>query len=215
MGFWGHSQGANHGAVATPYADWSGVVFSGQGASLKDSMTSKTSPVNIAGVVPLVLQDVNSEGKLPYGRHHPVMELFQLFIDGGDPVAYNRILALDPQNGTEAKHMFMLFGHDDTFTPTETQVAYASGTGLAMAAHHNSVGTVEVIAGLDEGDELPLPVSGNRTVNTKTVSVVLRQYGPADGDDGHFVAFDVAEGNADALRFMAGVLSGVVPQVGQ
>ncbi len=215
IAFWGHSQGATHGAIATPYADWAGVVFSGQGGSLKDSLTTKSSPVNIAGMIPFVLQDVSSQGKLPHGRHHPVMELLQLYIDGGDPVAYNNILALEPLAPLEATHMFQLYGLDDTFTTSQTQSAYAGGTGAAMAAHHASVVTVEDVAGLGEDDELPLPVSGNRTINGKVVSIVLRQYAPASGADGHFVAFTVPAANGDALRFLAGALSGVTPQVGQ
>ena len=80
VGFWGHSQGATHGAVATPYGDWLGVVFSGQGASLKDSMVTKTSPVNIAGVIGLVLQDLNSNGVLAHGARHPVLNLIQQYL---------------------------------------------------------------------------------------------------------------------------------------
>lgn len=213
--FWGHSQGATHGAIATPYANWAGVVFSGQGGSLKDALVNKTSPVNIAGVIPFVLGDFDAEGKLPHGRHHPVMELLQLYIDGGDPVAYNRILALDPVGALEAKHVFQLYGQGDTFTPSAVQKAYAGGVGVALAAHHGSVSSVDTVAGLDDADELPLPASGNRDIGAKTVSVLLRQYAPASGDDGHFVAFDIAEANQDALRFLAGALSGVTPQVGQ
>lgn len=214
VAFWGHSQGATHGGIAAPYADWRGVVFSGMGASLRDSLVTKTSPKNIAGTMPIVLQDVTSTGTLPHGAMHPVLNLLQLYIDGGDPVAYNRLLALEPVGSLEAKHMFQLYGHDDTFTPSKTQAAYAADTGISFAARHSSVAMAEDVGSLEQADELPLPVSGNRTINSKTVSVVLRQYAPSSGDDGHFVAFDIAEANGDALRFLAGALSGVVPQVG-
>ena len=214
VAFWGHSQGGTHGGVATPYADWAGVVFTGHGGSLKDSLVSKTSPVNIAGVIPFVLQDFNEDGTLPHGKSHPVLELLQMYIDGGDPVAYNDVLALTPPPSIEAKHVFQLYGHDDTFSPVQTQRAYAGGLGIALVEHHGSVSVIDEIAGLDVSDELPLPASGNRVVNAKTVSVLLRQYAPSGSDDGHFVAFDIAEANDDALRFLAGSLSGVVPQVG-
>jgi hypothetical protein len=210
VGFWGHSQGATHGAVATPYGDWLGVVFSGQGASLKDSLVNKTSPVNIAGVIGLILQDLNSEGRLSHGNRHPVVNLIQQYIDGGDPIAYARLLALQPPNSLESRHVFQLYGLDDTYTPGIVQEIYALGAGLDVVAHDGSVMVPDQIGGRNE---VPAPATGNLTVNNKVTSAFLRQY--ASSNDGHFVAFDVPNATADALRFLAGALQGTAPQVGQ
>jgi hypothetical protein len=209
VGFWGHSQGATHGAVATPYGDWLGVVFSGQGASLKDSLVTKTSPVNIAGVIGLVLQDLNSNGVLAHGARHPVLNLIQQYIDGGDPVAYGRLLAVEPPNGLEARHVFQLYGLDDTYTPGIVQEIYAISAGLDVVANSAVLAPDKI----GNRTEVTAPATGNLTVNNKTTSAFLRQY--ASNNDGHFVAFDVAEAQADALRFLAGSLRSVAPQVGQ
>ena len=52
-------------------------------------------------------------------------------------------------------------------------------------------------------------------MSRKVVTAVVRQYAPAAGNDGHFVAFDLPSARADVERFLAGALSGVgQPQVG-
>src|SRR5258706_11643843 len=56
LAFWGHSQGATEGAIAMPYvAGVDGVLLSGEGASLVDSLLTKKNPVDIADVIPFAL----------------------------------------------------------------------------------------------------------------------------------------------------------------
>ncbi|RLB45656.1 MAG: hypothetical protein DRI90_28220, partial [Deltaproteobacteria bacterium] len=210
VGYWGHSLGATLGALATPYGDWNGVIFTGQGAALRDSLVTKTSPVNIAGLIGFVLSDFASDGSLRHGARHPVLNLMQHFIDGGDPIAYGRLLVLTPPGTLEARHVFQLYGLYDTYTPSRVQANYALAAGLGLVDHHSSAMPGEEIGNLTP---LSTPASGNQVVDTKTVSAFVRQYGPMDAD-GHFVAFDVGAARADALRFLAGVLTGVTPQVG-
>jgi hypothetical protein len=210
VAFWGHSQGATLGAIATPYADWMGVVFSGQGASLKDSLVTKTSPVNIAGIMPIALQDIDGEGELPYDQRHPVLNLLQQHIDGGDPLAYGRLLAAAPPSGMAARHVLQLYGLNDTYTPGRVQQIYALVSLLGLAAHDSSVLVPDAIGNLSE---FAVPASGNLTINTKVVSAFVRQY--ESNNDGHFVVFDVPSAQGDALRFLAGSLRGVAPIVGQ
>jgi hypothetical protein len=212
VAFWGHSQGATEGALATPYGDWAGVVFSGQGASLKDALVTKTSPVNIAQLVPLVLQDWDSNFELPGGSRHPVLIPIQQHIDGGDPVAYARLLAFEPPAPLSARHVFQPYGQDDTFTPAGVQRTYLYGARLELVGADASVSVPEDFPGKVA---TATPASGNLDINGTTVSAFTRQYAPSNGDDGHFVAFDVPGARADVLRFLAGSLSGVVPQVGQ
>ncbi len=210
VGYWGHSLGATLGALATPYGDWNGVIFTGQGAALRDSLVTKTSPVNIAGLIGFVLSDFASDGSLHHGARHPVLNLMQHFIDGGDPIAYGRLLVLTPPGTLEARHVFQLYGLYDTYTPSRVQANYALAAGLGLVDHHSSAMPGEEIGNLTP---LSTPASGNQVVDSKTVSALVRQYGPMDAD-GHFVAFDVGAARADALRFLAGVLTGVTPQVG-
>ena len=210
VAFWGHSQGAMAGTIAAAYGDWAGVVLSGASASLKDALVSKTSPLNIAALVPFVLGDADSEGKLVHGNRHPATNLMQHFIDGGDPVAYARLVSHRPPIGVASRHLFQPYGLDDTYTPSAVQKTHLLGAYLGLAEHDGSVITAEDL-GLTL---LPVPVSGNLTVDAKVVTAVGREYAPAAGSDGHFVVFDVPSARADALRFVAGALGGVVPQVG-
>jgi hypothetical protein len=213
VAYWGHSQGATEGALATPYGDWAGVLFSGQGASLKDSLVTKTSPVNIAGVVPFVLQDFGGDGKLRDGNRHPVLNLLQHYIDGADPIAYAAILTTNPPTNVTPHNVFQPYGLNDTYTPSEVQANYAIAAGLDLILADSSVGTAEDIGG--KTSTVP-PANGNVMVDmTTSVSAYVREYQQSGSEDGHFVAFDVPAGRADAERFLAGSLSGVVPQVGQ
>jgi hypothetical protein len=215
IAFWGHSQGATLGAIAVPYGDWAGVLFSGQGAALRESMVVKTSPVNIAGIVPWVLSDPRHDGTLQDGPLHPVLSWLQTYIDPADPVAYSRLAVSEPPAGpTAARHMFQPFGHDDTFTPSTVQATYAAGAGLELAAHDPSV-TTPVDIGWPPLTPIATPISGNRDLSGTIVTAVVRQYAPASGDDGHFVVYDVANARADSERFLAGVLGGNMPIVGQ
>lgn len=209
IAFWGHSQGATAGGLALPYGDWSGAVLSGQGGSLRDALVSKTSPVNIAAVVPFVLSDFTGDGKLPGGARHPVVNLLQHYIDGGDPVAYARLAVTSPPPNQTAKHVFQPYGQEDTFTPAAVQQVYLIGAGLGTVAPDGSVTSPDEITGVL--DPIPTPASGNK--QDGEVSALYRQY-KSDGGDGHFVAFDVDNGRSDTERFLAGILSGVVPQVG-
>jgi len=212
IAYWGHSQGATVGAVATPYGSYRGVVMSGQGASLKDALISKSSPVNIAAVVPLVLSDFTSEGKLPHGNRHVVLNLMQQYIDGADPIAYARLIAVNPPQNVAAHHLMQAYGLSDTFTPAVVQATFALAAGVGLAAHDSSVSSPDEI-----GKLMPTatPATGNLKVDDKAVTAFVRQYAPSGSADGHFVAFDVPNARADVERFLAGALSGVTPQVGQ
>ena len=211
VGYWGHSLGALTGAIATPYGDWMGVLFTGQGALLRDSLVTKTSPVNIAGLIGFILEDFGNDGSLHHGARHPVLNLMQHYIDGGDPIAYGRLLAVAPPTSLEARHIFQLYGLSDTFTPSRVQANYVLAAGLDLVDHDSSAMAPEDIGNLTP---VATPASGNLVIAQKTVSAFVREYGPMSAD-GHFVAFDVGSARADALRFLAGVLSGVTPQVGQ
>lgn len=214
VGFWGHSQGATLGGIALPYGAWAGGLMSGQGASLRHALVSKESPVNIAAVVPWVLGDPRNDGTLVDGANHPVLSLLQTWIDPADPVAYARLAVSEPPSGLTPRHLFQPFGLADTYTPDDVQATYAAGAGLELAAHDASV-TTPVDIGWPALQPMATPISGNRVVDGTTVTAAVRQYAPASGDDGHFVVYDVANARTDAERFLAGVLGGTVPQVGQ
>jgi hypothetical protein len=211
VAYWGHSQGATEGAAALPYGTYGGAALSGEGASLIDRLLTETSPGNIAAVLPFVLADASADGKLHGGAYNPVLSIMQTHIDGADPVAYARLAAKSPPTGIAAHHVFQPYGQADTYSPPATETTFALAAALGLVAHDPSVSMPDDIGGLTE---IPTPAAGNATVNGKIVTMVLRQYAPAAGKDGHLVAFDLPTARADVERFLAGVLTGAVPEVG-
>ena len=85
VAFWGHSQGATEGGLAMPYTTGVlGAVLSGEGASVIDGLLGKKNPVDIADVLPVILEEDPSK----MGPYHPVLALLQNDLDGVDPIAH-------------------------------------------------------------------------------------------------------------------------------
>lgn len=194
VAFWGHSQGATEGSIIMPYlqnTDVAGVVYSGVGGSLIDSLLSKKRPVNLAAVAPAVL----SESPAAITVMHPALAMFQNAVDPVDPVDH---AAAAIGAGPQAKHVFVPYGLNDTYSPPATQHAYVVAAGLGHAAPPAGVTP-------DDLGRSPtaVPVKGNAPGN---ITAVVRQYAP-NGYDGHFVVFRNDDAKGDADRFLADVLT--------
>ncbi|MBK7582841.1 MAG: hypothetical protein IPI67_21935 [Myxococcales bacterium] len=212
--FYGHSQGSTAGSLALPYTDvYKGSVLSGNGASLIHALLAKKQPVNIAGALPFVLADMDSSGKLNGGDMHPVLTLLQIWIDPADPLNHARAIGTQPETGSLPKHVFQTYGTGDNYSPGTTMAAFALAGGFDLGTHDASATKPEPIG--DPGlAEKALPLAGNKTVAGAKVTLVVREYGPPSGKDGHFVALDVANATSDITRFLGMVAEGAVPQVG-
>jgi hypothetical protein len=206
MAFWGHSQGSTEGAIAMPRVkDVLGVVLSGEGGSLVDSMTTKTNPVNIKDVLPLALEDSAVE------IYHPVLALFQGAVDPADPVNHAALLAAAPLTAIGPKHVFQPYGLGDTYATPITQQTYAIAAQLGVAAAPSSVATPDSIGGA-----APVPVPAKANINNGSpITAFLREYQPAaQAYDGHFVAFKDPDAQIDVATFLADVVTKKVPGVG-
>jgi hypothetical protein len=219
--FFGHSQGSTHGSLALPYSSvFSGAVLSGNGASIKDALLTKTSPVDIAAIVPFALGDPQLSGdppaiRLAGGQDHPGLTLLGQWIDPADPLHFARVAGREPVSGQSPKHVFQPYGIDDSYSPSRTMRVYAIAGGFDEAEADSSASAPDDLGINFRSDPLPTPVAGNVSVDTDEVTLVLRQYGPPSGQDGHFVVFDVADANADVARFLGMTARGDVPQVGE
>jgi hypothetical protein len=217
--FFGHSQGSTHGSLALPYSSiFSGAVLSGNGASIKDALLTKTSPVDIAAVLPFALGDpqITADGmQLAGGQDHPGLTLLSQWIDPADPLHFASVAGRNPAAGQTPKHVFQTYGIGDSYSPPRTMVVYAVAGHLSQAEPDPSASTPDELTDYFGADPVPVPVFGNVTVDTQDVTLVLRQYGPPTGRDGHFVVFDVPAANQDAVRFLGMSALGQVPQVGE
>jgi hypothetical protein len=215
--FWGHSQGATEGGLALPYASGvAGAVLSGQGASLIDSLLNKTSPVDIAAVLPLALLDPapGKPGAAPEligGATHPVLSLLQTFIDPADPLNHAALLVDRPLSPASALHVFQPYGQGDTFAPPATEATFAIAAGLGQVSPDASVTQADELGGTAP---FPASISGNKAVGDRVLTAAVRQYGPGAGYDGHFVAFKHDTARADVARFLGQLAQGKTPQVG-
>lgn len=210
--YFGHSQGSMHGSLGLPYTNaYRAAVLSGNGASLAHALLTKTSPDNVAQAVPFVLGgDFDGSGKLFGGEDHPVLTLLDQWIGPADPLNFARGTARRLEPGILPKSVFQTYGLKDTYSPPLTLQMYALAAGLPLAAHDSSVATPDAF-GLAEQ---PVPLSGNFAAGGRTVTLAVREYQNAAGKDGHFVVFDVASANADAVRFLSMAAAGNVPQIG-
>jgi hypothetical protein len=213
--FFAHSQGATEGSLALPFVDiYRAAVLSGNGASLMHGLLEKTSPVNVAAALPLLLGDISRDGQLPGGDAHPALTVVQHWFDSCDPLNFAWLLGAEPLEDHLPKHIFQTYGQNDTYSPNSTLTTFAIAAGMVEAAADRSASDPDDIGGLSE-DRQPVPVAGNVTVDSDPFTLVVRQYAPAEDRDGHFVVFDVSRANADAVRFLAMAAAGEVPQVGE
>jgi hypothetical protein len=224
--FWGHSQGATEGGIAMPYSPQvSAVVFSGQGASLIDSLLNKTKPVDIAAAIPFALRDADPTAPtvLRGGEFHPILSVLQSYIDPADPLNHARFLALSPPVGMAGHHVFQPYGVDDSYSPPKTEATFARAAGLSLVgpAYTNRY---ELTPGecKDNGDGTCAPVtlpmvSGNVPGASAeiTLTAAVREYQSDGSYDGHFVATRNATASADVVRFLSEAALGKVPTVGQ
>jgi hypothetical protein len=207
VAFWGHSQGATEGGIALPYATGvKGAVLSGEGASLINALLSKKNPVDIASVVPVVLEDPGN-----VSINHPVLSLFQNDLDLVDPLNHASLLVASPLAAANQKHVFQPYGQGDTFAPPSTEQVFALAAQLGHATPPSGV-TDDAFG---SGTPLTVPAGGNQSIKGVPITAIVRQYASDGSYDGHFVSFKNMQAKADVDHFLADAVSGKTPQVGR
>lgn len=229
--FMGHSQGAQAGVVFLPYEpDVRAAVISGGGANLLRALLAKTEPkVTLPDgdaypprdLLQLAFQERPDR---PLTSAHPLLLLFNTFVNRADGDVYSPLLISRPNEGVGAKHLLMYIGHVDSYTPIRSAGSLAVGAGVqlgdrtlfpgpcsaeqysddeAAACTYTTTGFLPVIS---------LPATGNRG-GGKITAVALMQ--EQDGEqDGHFVAFTPTE-RARLIAFLDSARGGAVPTVPQ
>lgn len=203
--FFGHSQGSNVGALFAPYEDDVDVaVFSGAGAHLVSSLLHKTTPVDATLGMALILQEPWSD-LTEIGPDHPILNLFQAYFEPSDAINYSRLLARDPVDG--GTHFLQTYGLGDTYSPPETLAAFARSSWAATL-------TPVLEATGSPSADVTAPVSANmHRQGIGDFTAVVTQHTPADGNDGHFVAYDDETANRRVLQFFATAAESGIPTV--
>lgn len=215
--FFGHSQGSTEGSLMLPFGDdYKAAVLSGNGASLRDALRTKTKPQNIAAGLPLVFQDpVMTDPQLGASvtAYHPVLSLLQHWIDPADPLNFAAVIGA-PLQGHIGKHVFQTFGIEDSYSPDITMATFALAAGLTQVEPHASANPVYIgDFPANMANELIVEPVGHQAAGSG-VTLGLRQYGAPDSD-GHFVIFDVPAANDDMVLFLTGAAGETPPVIGQ
>lgn len=201
--YWGHSQGATEGAIFLA-SDTSvkGAVLSGQGATLMDSLTTKTAPVNIKDAMWIALSE---SGPKTVDANHPVLGLLQWWAEPSDPLIYARSTVVVPGATTPTllRNVLQPMGKGDTFSPEWVQENFAIAAGLAFVGPKVFGGFTGELAS----------AQGNVSAGSMKATAAFRQYAPPSGRDGHFVAFDDAQARIDVARFLLRSSRGETPKL--
>jgi hypothetical protein len=206
--YFGHSQGGLNGPLFLAVDDASrGGVLSGSGSVIMITLLEKTEPApSIAELVPtLFLSLVTPEERAELDIFHPAMMLAQSLVDAIDPINYARMAVLEPRDGFMAKSMLLTEGIrpdglGDSFTPPKGTEAQAIAMGLPpqeplqLPYPQLAWGAPAPIAVPPEG------LVGNLADGMATGA--LAQWPFLDGNDGHFVVFDVPEARAQVAGFL-------------
>jgi hypothetical protein len=201
--FMGHSQG---GLVGPPFLavepKVKAAVLSGAGGDLILSLLLKTEPVDIPGLVAVLLDEDTLDA------FHPVLNLFQTFIEPADPVNYAARLFRDPDLEIPPKHVYFSQGWVDSYCPPRVTEA------LGVAADAALVGPLlepqEAFALAGQVEPAARPVGGNRLGGALTA--VFLQYEAVDGD-GHFVVFRNPQANRDFRVFLGTAIRDGIPSI--
>jgi dienelactone hydrolase len=170
---YGHSQGGNAAALATPYEPLFGAaVMSGTGGTLTFSLLSKKKPVDVAAGIPLLLGDPKVD------EFHPILNVLQMYFDRSDGVNFGRRLFREPAVGMKAHSVLHIYGTGDTYAPVETQRTYALSAAFPVLSPIIDDYKLVPVAG---------PVKGNVTSGAAMVTAVQAQFTPGSYD-GHFVS---------------------------
>ena len=173
--FFGHSQGSITGPPAVVFEpDIAGVVYSGAGGVLIESLLNKTKPVDIASALKYVL------GEISVGYSHPVLNLLQLYFEPSDTINYGEQLFRAPVSGMPRRHVLMSYGLNDSYTPNVTGEAFMRALGVPIVK--------PVLDPPNSGIQtIDAPVNRNWASEVTVGAVQLATDGSYDG---HFVIFD-------------------------
>ncbi len=201
----GHSQGGTTGPLFLAHEPKIGaIVLSGAGGSLVQSLLKKTNPVNIPAALKIVLAELES-----VGDDHPVIHLIQTWFDAADTMHYAPMITKEPPKETPGRHLLMLYGQGDTYTPPATSRILADRLGLEVVAPALDTGKGQAYDGITV---IPAPVALNKIVSENPVTIAMTHYAPTDYD-GHFVLYRNDAAKAHVGAFLTGFFKDGKPEI--
>ena len=99
------------------------IVLSGAGGDLRLSLRNKRNPVDIASLIPVVLQD--SDGG-------PALDMLKAYFERSDAVNYGGLMLYNLPTGVMLRPLVQTYGLGDTYSPNATMQALAGSIGLPV-----------------------------------------------------------------------------------
>jgi hypothetical protein len=128
---------------------------------------------------------------------HPGLQVMQHWLDARDPVNFG-LLFRRPPEGVNLKHLFMVYGANDSQAPPVTQNALATSLRIPLVGS-----TIEPLTAV------PTPETPSVSANIGgRVTHGLKQYGGDGAGDGHRALFDNPAAIADVDAFLGALLGG-------
>lgn len=223
--FMGHSQGGQAGVLfLAREPSVRAAVLAGAGGNLIQALLTKSKPtVDLGGasfpphtLLQLAFQERPDR---PLGPTHPVLNIFNTFVNRSDADAHSMLLRRAPLDGVPAKHLLLYIGHVDSYTPLRTAVSLAIGAGLEVADPlftppcDRYSGDERTVCGYVSAEflrEVELPASANVGGETG-VALMLAA---SAGKDGHHVAFTATE-RQRIVEYFSSARDGAIPVVGE
>jgi predicted esterase len=226
--FMGHSQGSLTGPLFLAYEkDVKAAVLSAAGGGAALTLLQKTKPVDLTGLIELMIGESLDE-------FHLVLTLLQQMLEPADPNNYARLITRVPPAGLSPKHVFLSEGFVDHYTPPPTTEALAVAFGIPQL--YPLPPETEVLGlqllGLTQGS---LPTAGNVTAAGQSITAGLLQYKAmslnktcaTDADcgssnycasgscfhDGHYVIRDQASARRHYTSFLATAARDGIPTI--
>ena len=181
-----HSQGATAALIFAPYEpDVLGVVVSGAGGLLMESLLHKRDPIDLGAALSVGLADPN------LNLEHPLLNLMQQYGEPADPINHALALTGFPAPGFVARDVLQVYGVGDTYTPDAAQANLARAMRLVQVT--GAAAPIDQITAVSE------PVRANLA---NGATGVVRVHEPAPGHNGHFVAMEDEAAAAQIAQFL-------------
>lgn len=198
-GFLGHSQG---GLIGTLYAamepNLKSAVFSGTAGVLAITLVERKDIVNFRALLETL---AGIDGEETLDEVHPLISLFQTFIEPADPINYARLLPVEPPEGRLRDALF-IEGLLDDASPARGHEALASAARAPVVEPVARIPAASEILGIAP---VRAPVEHNLVLGESRATTGLLQY--PEGD--HFPLFDYEDAKRRSARFLrTGLIEG-------
>lgn len=198
--FIGHGLGGELGLPAVAYApEFKAVVLASVGGSLMDRASLTLLPANLNAQYSVALAEPRLDGM------HPGMHLAQTWLDTRDPMNYAPLLR-EPPPDVPLKHVFQLYGLNDSIVPNKAQ-GY-----LAVAGRFGRIGReLEEVVALQAVTDS----TGGANVNGPDGTVFTQVFKQYPTQEGHQVLFEAQAARRDLADFMTAIGVGEAPTIRQ